>query len=110
MNKIKANLKLILLVFKYTPLFAIWGILMIVIDVLGTLLDLEILEKIIELVTKGSKFNEVLKFIILIITIKIVLVILGSLYYGYIRTRGRNIWVKKIQSVIYKKASQRTNF
>ena len=43
MNKIKANLKLILLVFKYTPLFAIWGILMIVIDVLGTLLDLEIL-------------------------------------------------------------------
>lgn len=106
MNKIKANLKLILLVFKYTPLFAIWGILMIVIDVLGTLLDLEILETTVELVTKGSKFNEVLKFIILIITIKIILVILGSLYYGYIRTRGRNIWVKKIQSVIYKKASQ----
>ena len=42
--------------------------------------------------------------ILKILSIKIILVILGSLYYGYIRTRGRNIWVKKIQNVIYKKA------
>lgn len=106
MSKIKANLKLILLVFRYTPLFAIWGVFMIIIDVLGTLLDLEILETIVDLVTKGSDFPEVLKFIIIIIAIRIVLVIFGSLYYGYIRTRGRNIWVKKIQTIIYKKASQ----
>ena len=104
MSKLKANLKMIILVFKYTPLYAIWGLMMIVVDVLGTLLDLQILEKTVDLVVNGSTFTDVLKFIIVVVVLRIILMIFGSLYYGYIRTRGRNIWVKKIQNVIYKKA------
>lgn len=106
MNKIKANLKMIFLVFRYSPLFAIWGLLMIVVDVLGTLLDLQILEKTVDLVVEGSTFTEVFRFIIIVLLLKIILMIFGSLYYGYIRTRGRNIWVKKIQKIIYEKAMQ----
>ena len=73
MNKIKANLKMIFLVFRYSPLFAIWGLLMIVVDVLGTLLDLQILEKTVDLVVEGSTFTEVFRFIIIVLLIKLLL-------------------------------------
>ncbi len=104
MRKIKANLKMMLMVFKYSPLFAISSIIIIVVDVLSTLVDLYILEEVVRLVEQGFDFNQVLKFIIIIITIKIALAIFRSLYYGHIRTKGRNEWVKKIQSIIYAKA------
>ena len=42
MRKIKANIKMILMVFKYTPLFAIASIIIIAVDVLSTLVDLYI--------------------------------------------------------------------
>lgn len=104
MRKIKANLKMMLMVFKYSPLFAITSIIMIIVDALSTLVDLYILEEVVRLVELGFDYTKVLKFIIIIISIKIVLTIYRSLYYGHIRTKGRNEWVKKIQSIIYDKA------
>ena len=106
MNKIKANLKMIIMVFKYSPLFAISALLMIIIDVLSTLIDLYILENTVDLIANGSTFKEVFLFIIVAISIKILLTIFNSIYNGYIRIRGRNLWVKKIQGIIYKKAMQ----
>lgn len=106
MNKIKANLKMIIMVFKYSPLFAISALLMIIVDVLSTLIDLYILENTVDLIANGSTFKEVFLFIIVAISIKILLTIFNSIYNGYIRTRGRNLWVKKIQGIIYKKAMQ----
>ena len=104
MRKIKANLKMMLMVFKYSPLFAVTSIILVVVDVLSTLVDIYILEEVVSLVTLGKTFSEVLGFIIVIISVKIVLAIYTSLYYGHIRTKGRNEWVKKIQTIIYSKA------
>ena len=104
MRKIKANIKMILMVFKYTPLFAIASIIIIAVDVLSTLVDLYILEEVISLITNGKTFMEILRFIVVIILVKILLVIYSSIYYGYIRIRCRNEWVKKIQTIIYSKA------
>lgn len=104
MRKIKANIKMILTVFKYTPLFAIASIIIIAVDVLSTLVDLYILEEVISLITNGKTFMEILRFIVVIILVKILLVIYSSIYYGYIRIRCRNEWVKKIQTIIYSKA------
>lgn len=104
MRKIKANLKMMLMVFKYSPLFAVTSIILVAVDVLSTLVDIYILEEVVSLVTLGKTFSEVLGFIIVIISVKIVLAIYTSLYYGHIRTKGRNEWVKKIQTIIYSKA------
>ena len=104
MRKIKANLKMMLMVFKYSPLFAVTSVILVAVDVLSTLVDIYILEEVVSLVTLGKTFSEVLGFIIVIISVKIVLAIYTSLYYGHIRTKGRNEWVKKIQTIIYSKA------
>lgn len=106
MKKIKANLKMICLVFKFSTLYAICSVLMVGINVVSTLLDLFILERTVTLVEKAYDFESILLFIIVVIILKIILAILSSLYYGYIKARGRHMWVKKIQGIIYSKAMQ----
>lgn len=106
MKKIKANLKMICLVFKFSTLYAICSVLMVGINVLSTLLDLFILERTVTLVEKAYDFESILLFIVVVIVLKILLAILSSLYYGYITARGRHMWVKKIQGIIYSKAMQ----
>ncbi len=106
MKKFKTNIRMIGWVFKYSTTFAIMSLLSIVINVIRTLVDLYILETVVDLVGKGSTFEEVLQFIIFIIIIKILLEIYQGVYGGYIRRRGRNVWEKNIQTVLYNKAMQ----
>lgn len=104
MKKIITNLKMVCLVFKFSTFYAITSLLMIGVNILSTILDLYILETTVTLVEKAYDLKTILLFIVIVILIKIVLAIFSSLYNGYIKARGRNIWVKKIQEIIYSKA------
>lgn len=104
MKKIITNLKMVCLVFKFSTFYAITSLLMIGVNILSTILDLYILETTVTLVEKAYDLKTILLFIVIVISIKIVLAIFSSLYNGYIKARGRNIWVKKIQEIIYSKA------
>lgn len=106
MKRIKANLKMIFMVFKYSPMFAIMAIVMIAVDVFETLLGLYILEHVIELIENNNSFDKVLMFIVVSVALQTFCMAFRSIYNGYIRTKGRNVWVKKIQGVIYKKAKE----
>lgn len=106
MKRIKANLKMIFMVFKYSPVFAIMAIVMIGVDVFETLLSLYILEHVIELIENNNPFDKVLIFIIVSVALQAFCMTFRNIYNGYIRTKGRNVWVKKIQGVIYKKAKE----
>lgn len=104
MRKIITNLKMVCLVFKFSTFYAITSLLMISVKILSTILDLYILETTVTLVEKEYNLRTILLFIVIVISIKIALAIFTSLYNGYIKVRGRNIWVKKIQEIIYSKA------
>ena len=76
MKNLKTNFKLLKLVFKTIPFYAITSFIYTLLDAGSSLIDLFITEHVIELIsTPNSTFEETLLFIIIAVGIRVLLII-----------------------------------
>lgn len=107
LKNLKTNFKLLKLVFKTIPFYAITSFIYTILDAGSSLLDLFITEHVIELIsTPQSTFEETLLFIVIAVGIRILLIIFCRVQRGYIRQRARHKWIKKVQHQLFDKARQ----
>lgn len=107
MKIIKNNLIMIKYVIKLCPMYVFTSILVILASSISSLADVMIIERITRLIeNKNTEFNEILYQIILFFIVSGSCLLINRLYYSYLIPRYRHVWVKKIQHIMFEKASR----
>ncbi len=99
------NFKLFKLVFKTVPMYVITSIMYIFVEAFSGLLDLYLIENLIKLIADpNSDYITSLKFILIVVGIRIICSIFCSVQRGYIKHRSRHKWMRKIQHQMFEKS------
>lgn len=106
MKTIKNNFIIVKYVAKFCPFYIFSSILNIISGSLMSLSEVMVIENVINLVMeKQTSFDLILKELIIHMVTIIICLIFQRLHEGYLRTRNRQIWMKKIQHVLFEKAA-----
>ncbi|MCK9471383.1 MAG: ABC transporter ATP-binding protein/permease [Bacilli bacterium] len=107
MKIIKNNLIMIKYVIKLCPLYVLVSILFILASSVSSLADVMIIERVTELIVKVDVvYGDIVYQIVLFVIVTTICLIITRLYYGYLVPRFRHQWVKKIQHIMFEKASR----
>lgn len=107
MKIIKNNLIMLKYVINFCPLYAISAIIYVLSNSVLSLAEVLIIERVTNLILKpGITFTlilpEIIKFKIVLVTC----ILIQTFHHGYLSQRYRHVWVKKIQHVMFAKASE----
>lgn len=107
MKIIKNNLLMVKYVIKFCPIYAISAAIYVISNSFLTLSEVLIIEKVTDLVINPEvTFNAILREVIIYTIVLGVSILIQCFHQGYLQPRFRQVWTKKIQHLMYEKASQ----
>lgn len=107
MKTFKNNLIMLKYVAKFCPLYIVSSIFTIIAASLSSLVEIMLVERVINLVLEEkASFNVILRELVLFFIILISCLIVQRIHSGYLVTRSRHLWMKKIQKVMFEKAAK----
>lgn len=107
MKTFKNNFIMLKYVAKFCPLYIFSSFLTIVASSISSLIEILLIEKVINFVlAENTSFNFVLKEIIIYFLILIPCILVQRIHSNYLVSRSRNLWMKKIQRVMFEKAAK----
>ena len=97
MKTFKNNLIMLKYVAKFCPLYIVSSIFTIIAASLSSLVEIMLVERVINLVLEEkASFNVILRELVLFFIILISCLIVQRIHSGYLVTRSRHLWMKKI--------------
>lgn len=107
MKIIKNNLLMVKYVIKFCPIYAISAAIYVISNSFLTLSEVLIIEKVTDLVINPEvTFNAILREVIIYTIVLGVSILIQCFHQGHLQPRFRQVWTKKIQHLMYEKASQ----
>lgn len=107
MKNTKVAFKIVGYVLKQIPFYVISSIIVIIIEAISVWLDLYITEQVVFLIEgHNAGFYEVLRFIIIMVSISELLKIICHIQQGYVKIRSRHLWIKRIQYILFDKSRE----
>lgn len=105
MKIIKNNFIMLTYVFKFVPLYVFFSALAIIAHSVISLSEVILVERITDLILdRNTNYEMILNTIIIFVGVFSICILITRLYYSYLIPRFRNVWVKKIQKIMYLKA------
>ncbi len=107
MKTFKNNMIMIKYVAKFCPLYIVSSFFAIIASAISSLIEVMIIEKIIHLVLEEkASFDIIVKELVFFFIMLIACLIVQRIHSGYLVTRSRHLWMKKIQKVMFEKAAK----
>lgn len=105
MKAIKNSLFMIKYVLKFCPIYAFFSIVYVVSEIVMGLEEVYVISDVVDLVIAKAEFKEILAALIRFTVILGIGLIIQSFHVYYLRHRYRNVWIKKIQRVMFDKSA-----
>ena len=106
LNFLSKNVKVLRLVFKFCPPFLFLSIIYIACAVATSVLKVYLISVAITHVLEGKEFIGLITKVLYILIVELICLFGNVLYEDYFEPRYRNIYVKKIQTYLFKKVRQ----
>lgn len=100
---LKKNIRIARFVFRFCKGYIVFSLLYIAINVVLALSKVRLIQIVVELVSKGVEFSEVLNALIVYLIILVVGTIYTSVYSGFIQRIYSVMFVNKMQNYLYSK-------
>lgn len=100
---LKKNIRIARFVFRFCKGYIVFSLLYIAINVVLALSKVRLIQIVVELVSKGVEFSEVLNVLIVYLIILVVGTIYTSIYSGFIQRIYSVMFVNKMQNYLYSK-------
>lgn len=106
LNFLSKNFKVLNLVFKFCPVLLFLSIIYIICSVAASVLKVYLISVAITHVLEGKEFIGLVTKVLYILIVELICLFGNVLYEDFFEPRYRNIYVKKIQTYLFKKVRQ----